>query len=55
MQVNALSSKVLEDAVENPELYKNLVVRIGGYSDYFNRFPEQTKLEFIERIKYEEK
>lgn len=55
MQVNALSSKVLEDAVQNPELHKNLVVRIGGYSDYFNRFPEKTKLEFIERIKYEER
>lgn len=36
LQVNSLSSELLRDAMENPEKYPNLVVRIGGYSLYFN-------------------
>ena len=43
MQVNSLSSKMLKDAVKNPQDYENLIVRIGGYSNYFNRFSEKTK------------
>lgn len=54
MQVNSLSSKMLKDAVKNPQDYENLIVRIGGYSNYFNRFSEKTKQEFIERVEYEE-
>ena len=54
MQVNSLSSKMLKDAVKNPQDYENLIIRIGGYSNYFNRFSEKTKQEFIERVEYEE-
>lgn len=54
MQVNALSSQVLKDAVKNPQNYEDLIVRIGGYSNYFNRFSERTKQEFIERVEREE-
>ena len=53
-QVNAVSSETLRDAVANPDMYKDLIVRIGGYSNYFNRFSMQTKLEFIERFEKEE-
>lgn len=54
MQVNSLNSKMLKDAVKNPQNHENLIVRIGGYSNYFNRFSEKTKQEFIERVEYEE-
>ncbi len=53
-QVNSLSSKLLKSATENPESYPNLIVRIGGYSDYFKKLPQKTKKEFIERLEYEE-
>ncbi len=54
-QVNSVSSETLRDAIANPDMYKDLIVRIGGYSNYFNRFSMQTKLEFVERFEKEEK
>lgn len=52
-QVNSLSSKLLRDATDNPEKYPNLVVRIGGYSIYFNNISRESKEEFIERFEKE--
>ena len=52
-QVNALSSKLLRDATDHPEKYPNLVVRIGGYSVYFNALSKASKEEFIERLEKE--
>lgn len=48
-QVNALSSALLRDAMEYPESYPDLVVRIGGYSIYFHRISKSAQLDFIER------
>ena len=52
-QVNALSSKTLRDAYENPEQYPNLIVRVGGFSLYFNSLPDNAKAEFIDRFTQE--
>ncbi|MPW26690.1 hypothetical protein GC105_12910 [Alkalibaculum sp. M08DMB] len=35
MQINIISSDVLTDAQENPDDYKNLIVRVAGFSAYF--------------------
>ncbi len=53
-QVNSLSAAILRDAVTNPEQYEDLVVRIGGYSCYFNSMTKETKEEFIQRFEIEE-
>ena len=53
-QVNALSAATLRDAVANPEAYEHLVVRIGGYSCYFNSLTKASKEEFIHRFEIEE-
>lgn len=53
-QVNSVSSKLLRDATKNPDKYPNLIVRIGGYSIYFNNISEKSKKEFIERFEKEE-
>lgn len=37
----------------DPEKYPDLVVRIGGYSLYFNRISRASKLESIERFEKE--
>ena len=55
MQVNSLSSALLWDAIDHPERHKDLVVRIGGFSNYFNAFPEATKREFARRMEKEER
>ncbi len=35
VQVNVVDRETLLEARNHPEQYKDLVVRIGGYSDYF--------------------
>lgn len=54
-QVNALSSEVLRDAIAHPEAHRDLIVRIGGYSDYFYKFSPATQREFAERFEREER
>lgn len=54
VQVNALSSATLQKAYDHPEQYKDLIVRIGGHSRYYNDLPDSVKKEFIKRISIEE-
>ena len=49
MQMNVVSSKILIDAKKNPEKFPNLVVRVWGFSAYFNELPEEYKNYLIER------
>ena len=37
LSVNVLDAEELIRAKENPEHYSNLIVRVGGYSDYFTK------------------
>lgn len=52
MQINAVDRKTLEDARENPEAHRDLIVRIGGYSDYFIRLAPVLQQEIIDRTEY---
>ena len=54
LQVNSLSSEILKDAIVNPQNHTNLVIRIGGYSTYFNELSPQSKQELVERVAREE-
>ncbi len=49
MQMNVVSSETLIAAKENPEAYPNLIVRVWGFSAYFNDLPEEYKDLLIER------
>ena len=49
MQMNVLDSKMLIDAKTNPEKYKDLIVRVWGFSAYFHELPESYKDLLIER------
>lgn len=51
MQINVIDSKTLINAKNNPDLYKNLIVRVWGFSSYFNDLPEEYKDLLIERAK----
>ena len=55
MQMNILDSKTLIDAKVHPEKYKGLIVRVWGFSAYFNELPESYKDLLIERAKAAEK
>ena len=52
LQVNTVDRKTLIDAKENPENHRDLIVRIGGYSDYFTRLVPSLQNEVIERTEY---
>lgn len=49
LQINVVYSKTLIAAKEHPELYSNLIVRVWGFSAYFNDLPEEYKNFIIER------
>ncbi len=47
--VTVVSPQDLIDAKEHPENHRSLIVRIGGYSDYFTNLPEELQDNVIER------
>lgn len=49
MQMNVLDSATLIDAKKNPQKYAGLIVRVWGFSAYFNDLPESYKDLLIER------
>ncbi len=49
MQLTCMDAETLQKAYENPEDYKNFVVRVGGYSEYFYRLSDELKKMVMER------
>ncbi|MCJ7429797.1 glycyl radical protein [Candidatus Bathyarchaeota archaeon] len=49
MQFNVISSDMLRDAQKHPERYRNLIVRVAGYSDYFVDLGVDLQNEIIKR------
>ncbi|MDD4773847.1 MAG: pyruvate formate lyase family protein [Eubacteriales bacterium] len=52
IQINVVDREVLIDAQKNPEQYSDLVVRIGGYSDYFIHIGKNMQDEVILRTEH---
>jgi len=52
LQINVVDQEVLRDAIEHPEKYQDLIIRIGGYSEYFNRLSEALKQTVLERTEH---
>lgn len=53
IQFNVVDTATLIAARDNPEEYKDLLVRMAGYSDYFNDMNDNLKQEVIERTENE--
>jgi len=49
IQFNVVSAETLKDAQKYPEKYRDLIVRVAGYSDYFNDLGEELQNEIIRR------
>ena len=53
VQINVIDNETLRKAQKDPESYRDLVVRIGGYSDYFVRLSREMQEELILRTAHE--
>jgi formate C-acetyltransferase len=49
VQITVVDQALLERALENPGAYANLIVRIGGYTEYFHRLPRELQREVVKR------
>ncbi|NLL62374.1 MAG: glycyl radical protein [Candidatus Atribacteria bacterium] len=52
IQFNVVKADTLRAAQQNPEDYQNLIVRVAGYSDYFNNLSKTLQDEIISRTEH---
>jgi len=53
-QINVVDAEELKAARRHPEQHRDLVVRVGGYTDYFVRLPEGMQDEVMLRTEFRE-
>jgi len=53
IQFNVVSAETLKDAQKHPEKYQDLIVRVAGYSDYFNDLGTDLQNEIIRRTAHD--
>ena len=53
VQFNIVDSKVLRDAQQNPQNYRDLMVRVAGFTQYWVEIGKQVQDELIARTEYE--
>jgi len=53
IQFNVVSADTLRDAQQHPEKHQDLIVRVAGYSDYFNDLGPELQDEIIRRTEHE--
>ena len=53
ININVLDRAVLEDAMEHPENYPQLTIRVSGYAVNFIKLDRPHQLEVIQRTFYE--
>ncbi|MDZ7264002.1 MAG: glycyl radical protein [candidate division KSB1 bacterium] len=54
IQFNVVTARTLRDAQQRPEQYRDLIVRVAGYSDYFVDLGKELQEEIIRRTEHQE-
>jgi pyruvate-formate lyase len=52
LQFNVVATETLVDAMDNPDQYRSLLVRISGYNAYFVELNRDMQLELIGRLEH---
>ena len=52
IQINATSPEILQDAMDHPEKYQDLVVRVSGYSAYYVTLDKSVQLDILNRTQH---
>lgn len=53
VQFNVVTAETLRRAQKEPEKYRDLIVRVAGYSDYFNDLGQELQDEIIKRTEHQ--
>jgi formate C-acetyltransferase len=53
LQINVVDQRILQEALDNPEAHRDLIVRVGGYSEYFHSLSRDLQLSVLERVEHE--
>lgn len=53
IQINSVSRDILIDAMEHPENYKDLIVRVSGFSAYYTCLDSSVQADILERTEHE--
>ena len=53
IQITCVNSETLLEAKKNPDAYRDLIVRVGGYSEYFHRLTPELQDAVIERTMFD--
>jgi formate C-acetyltransferase len=52
LQFNMTGSEIMKDAQKNPDNYRNLIVRVSGFSAYFNELSKEVQDDIISRTEH---
>jgi formate C-acetyltransferase len=53
IQFNVVSARTMREAQARPDAYRDLIVRVAGYSDYFCDLSRELQDEIIARTEHE--
>ena len=51
-QINIVNHETLKKTKENPENYRDFIVRIGGYTHYFTRLRPEMQDEMVQGMEF---
>ena len=52
LQINVVDPEVLRDAYEHPEKHRDIIVRVGGFSDNFVMLDKTIQQEILKRTEH---
>ena len=52
VQINVVSAETLRDAQKHPENYRDLIIRVAGYTAFFTEISRDLQDDLIARVEF---